>query len=166
MVLVVRAGQAMAAALVTLALGACAVPNHYLGIPTRGGVTAEERLAIRQAVDAGQLGQGHCMWIDELSNARTSLPCAVLPNSVLATYAWTDNKHALLELGKRAEEGRGIEQDLDKAEKLYGRAASTTTGGTAVATQNGYEPVTWTSAVGLPEARARLEALRARRAAK
>ncbi len=42
----------------------------------------------------------------------------------LAQRASTGDKHAQLELGIRFEEGRGVERDLKKARKLYGKAAS------------------------------------------
>ena len=42
----------------------------------------------------------------------------------LAQRANTGDKHAQLELGIRFEEGRGVERDLKKARKLYGKAAS------------------------------------------
>ena len=148
-----------------LVLGACAVPNHYLGIPTKGPMTAEEQRKLRLA-EASVLGTGDCLWVDRLTMARTSLPCEVLRTCILASSAWSDDKPAILELGKRLEEGRGIAQDLDKAEKLYRLAASDTTNGTVVATNQGNEPVFWTSATGLPEARERLIALQARRATK
>lgn len=151
--------------ILTMALGACAVPNHYLGIPANGPMTAEEHRTLRLA-EASVLGTGDCLWFDRATMARTSLPCEALPTFALASSAWSDDKHAILELCKRLEEGRGIAQDLDKAEKLYERAGSDTTGGTAVANGNGYEPVAWTSAMGLPEARERLAALKAARAAK
>lgn len=161
--MILRAPRLAVPVVLALLACACAVPSHYLGIPTRGGITDEERIALQRAQAEGQQGQGNCLWFDDVTRARTSLPCGYLPNAVLATLAWSDDKHALLELGKRVEEGRGIAQDFDKAEKLYERAAKTTTGGTAVATRNGYEPITWTSASGLPEAEARLAALRAKR---
>lgn len=158
-----QAGWAIMLAVVT---AGCAVPSQYLGIPTRGGMSAEEGAALQAALAEGELGTGDCLWWDKSAGARSRLPCSYIPNAVLAAMAWSDDKHAMLELGKRLEEGRGIAQDWDKAEALYRRAAQDTTAGTAVATNHGYEPVSWTSAVGLPEAAERLAALRARRRAR
>ena len=154
------------AVLTGMLVSGCAVPSHYLGIPTRGPMSAEERLAVQAAEAEGRLRTGECSWWNPQASERYSLPCGYIPNAVLASMAWSDDKHAMLELGKRLEEGRGIAKDLDKAETLYERAARDTTGGTAVASKNGYEPITWTSAAGLPEAEARLIALRAKRGSK
>jgi len=49
---------------------------------------------------------------------------AALPLPVLARLASADDKQAQLQLGIRFEEGRGVERNLKKAKKLYGKAAS------------------------------------------
>jgi hypothetical protein len=92
----------------------------------------------------------------------------------LAMRASSGDRHALLELGIRFEEGRGVPVDLRRAARLYRRAAATTGGSTMIYVPptrrggSGYVmPVNLGPVVpGLPEARERLQALRKRRAAK
>ena len=57
--------------------------------------------------------------------ARVDLP-------ILAQRASIGDKYAQLELGIRFEEGRGVERDLKKARKLFGKAASDSGGTTQV----------------------------------
>jgi hypothetical protein len=93
--------------------------------------------------------------------------------SGLAMRASSGDRHALLELGIRFEEGRGVPVDLRRAARLYRQAAATTGGTTMIyvpATRRGGSgyvmPVNLGPVVhGLPEARDRLRALRKRRAA-
>jgi hypothetical protein len=91
----------------------------------------------------------------------------------LASRAATGDKWAQLELGIRFEEGRGVPMDWRRAARLY-RAASRTTGGTIMVYMppvrrggtGSVMPVsTGPRMPGLPEARARLDALRKRRQA-
>lgn len=93
--------------------------------------------------------------------------------SALASRAAGGDRHALLDLGIRFEEGRGVPLDWDRAADLY-RSAAASSGGTMMI----YVPPTrpgGTGSVmpvnsgpvipGLPEARDRLDALRKRREA-
>jgi hypothetical protein len=89
----------------------------------------------------------------------------------LATRAASGDKYAQLELGIRFEEGRGVPLDWERAERLY-RTAAAQRGGTMMVyvppTRRGgaghVMPISSGPVVpGLPEARARLEALRKRR---
>jgi hypothetical protein len=91
--------------------------------------------------------------------------------SALAARASGGDRHALLELGIRFEEGRGVPLDWDRAADLYGRAAAssggtmmiyvppTRPGGTGTVMPVNSGPVI----PGLPEARDRLDSLRKRR---
>jgi len=90
----------------------------------------------------------------------------------LARRAAAGDKIAQLELGIRFEEGRGVPMDWRRAERLY-RMAAATTGGTRMVyippvRRGGTGTVVPMSSgplvPGLPDARARLEALRKRRA--
>jgi hypothetical protein len=93
--------------------------------------------------------------------------------SALASRAAGGDRRALLELGIRFEEGRGVPMDWDRAAELYRRAAATTGGTTMVyvppvrrGASGTVMPINTGPVVhGLPEARARLDALRKRRAA-
>lgn len=155
---------------VTALLAGCAVPSQYAGISTQGTFSDADLTRAAVAIEQGKLGTGHCPWPvtdpETQEKKLSKLPCEILPTFLLADLAWSDHKHAILELGKRFEEGRGVKQDLAKAEEMYERAAKDSVGGTAVNGGHGYEPVTWTSAYGLPEARERLLALRAKRDAR
>ena len=91
----------------------------------------------------------------------------------LARRAAAGDKRAQLELGTRFEDGRGVPLDWGRAERLY-RMAATTTGGTRMVyvppvRRGGSGRVMPVSSgplvAGLPEAQARLEALRKRRRA-
>ena len=89
--------------------------------------------------------------------------------SSLAGLASTGSKHAQLELGIRFEEGIGMIPDLKKAHKLYGLAASNSGGTIWVysppvgnGTTGRVIPInTGPVRPGLPEAKRRLEELRA-----
>jgi hypothetical protein len=93
---------------------------------------------------------------------------------VLARRASTGDRWALLELGIRYEEGKGVPVDLRRAANLYRRAAAnsggttyvyvppTRRGGSGYVTPINLGPVQR----GLPEARDRLRALRERRRAR
>ena len=91
----------------------------------------------------------------------------------LAQRAAAGSKPALLELGIRYEEGRGVPVDLPRAARLYGQAAATTGGTMFVysppvgqAKYGSVIPITTGPVVpGLPDARERLRALQARRRA-
>jgi hypothetical protein len=91
----------------------------------------------------------------------------------LARSAASGNKSALLELGIRYEEGRGVPIDLPRATRLYGQAAATS-GGTmwiysppvGGAKYGTVIPISGSPVIaGLAEARDRLRALQARRRA-
>ncbi|HEY0626204.1 MAG TPA: SEL1-like repeat protein [Allosphingosinicella sp.] len=77
------------------------------------------------------------------------------------------DKYAQLELGIRYEEGRGVPVNLKLAEQLYGLAAMNTRGSYFAPGSKGAAapPQFFVQAggKGLPEAKRRLEALRARR---
>ncbi len=109
----------------------------------------------------------------ERLSGRSSLP--VGPASLkhlslqsLARRAQAGDKQAQLELGIRFEEGRGVERDLKKAKKLYGKAASDSGGTIWVysppvgnGTSGRVIPVnTGAKQSGLAEAKRRLEALK------
>ena len=93
--------------------------------------------------------------------------------SALAVRASSGDRHALLELGIRFEEGRGVPMDWRRAARLYRMAAATSGGTTMIYVPptrrggSGYVmPVNLGPEIrGLPEARTRLQALRKRRAA-
>jgi len=68
---------------------------------------------------------------EQFATLEASLPDLVLkrgyadmPIAQLANAAQSGNKTAQLELGIRFEEGRGVTKDLDKAKRLYEKAAS------------------------------------------
>jgi hypothetical protein len=91
----------------------------------------------------------------------------------LAERAAAGDKRAQLELGIRFEEGRGVPASRRRAERLYRMAASYSGGGAELEffrpmRPGGRSHVTKVDGgrfvPGLPEARARLEALRQRRA--
>lgn len=88
----------------------------------------------------------------------------------LALLASAGDKQAQLELGIRFEEGRGVAVDLDRAERLYRRAATPRAGTVFVHSPGGAPGVGQTYGVyrgpdaeGLTLARARLERLVGRR---
>lgn len=127
----VRAG--LMAAATALMLGGCAVtmPPEYLGIPTRAPIPEPERARIA-ALAAGKiawdpLGKG-CPWPGGEGTRLTTVACDIVPASQLAGLAWSGNKPAALELGKRFEAGRGVPQDFGKALLLYSTAGATTGG--------------------------------------
>lgn len=88
----------------------------------------------------------------------------------LARSAEAGDKAALLELGVRYEEGRGVPVDLPRAARLYGLAAASSGGTMFVymppvggARYGSVVPISSGPVVpGLPEARERLRALRER----
>jgi hypothetical protein len=101
-------------------------------------------------------------------------PGAAHPDvQALARSAMGGSKSAQLELGIRFEDGRGVQMDWDRAERLY-RMAAVSSGGTMMIYVPPVRPggsgrvmpvSTGPSVSGLAEARQRLEALRKRRAA-
>ncbi len=134
-------------------------------------------------MEQGMLGTGVCPWLHPVSETPTTIPCEAIPLPLLASMARNSaNKQAQLELGKRYEEGRGLEQDSAKARKYYRMAARDLTRGRPVLVP-GRDPSPlsfgevghagtpieaglnrprlpgFVIAVGLPEARDRLKAL-------
>ena len=155
--------------LALLAAG-CATPKHYMGIDTRTPLSAEEEVRMAAALSQAPAGQQGCPW-REAGGTFTTVACDALPLSRLAGFAAMDSKPALLELGIRFEEGRGIEQDWKKAELAYRLAAWTNTiqTGTQVAgvagAHGGMEPIIVQGTPGLNQAELRLAKLRARKKA-
>lgn len=155
-----------AAALAVLATG-CAIPNQYMGIDTRPPLTFEERAWVEAALAKAPAGTSGCPWIGAAEKL-TTIACEALPLAKVAAFASMDNKPALLELGIRFEEGRGVPQDWKRAEKAYRLAAwsNTIVTGTqvaGVAGQHGrFEPIIVPGTPGLPSAEARLAQLRTR----
>lgn len=163
-----RIGQAGCAALLALGASGCAV-KQYMGISTSLPVTAADQARIDAALAAAPAGRGDgCPW-RAADGASTMIACDALPLPRLAELAGMDYKPALLELGIRFEEGRGVAQDWDKAELAYRRAAwqnSYTAGqqvaGVASPPGRTFEPVMVPGAPGLESAERRLAKLRAR----
>lgn len=159
--------QASIAAVAGLLVSGCAVPRQYMGIDTRTPLSCEERQRLDGALAAGPVNSGGCPWLDT-AKQRITIACDALPLSSLAGFAAMDNKPALLELGIRFEEGRGVAQDWKRAEKAYRLAARTNTIHTGyqvagVAGQHGrFEPIIVHGTPGLESAEWRLAQLRAR----
>lgn len=155
-----------AAVLATLATG-CAVPSQYMGIDTRTPPALEEKVRVEAALAKGPAGPSGCPWLDAADKV-TTIACEALPLAKLAAFASMDSKPALLELGIRFEEGRGVAQDWKRAEKAYRLAAWTNTIVTGtqvvgVAGQHGqFEPIVVPGTPGLASADERLVRLRAR----
>lgn len=156
--------------LATLVAG-CAIPKQYMGIDTRTPLTLLEQVKVEAALIDTPAAPRGCPWIDPAYKL-TAIPCEALPLSRLAGFAAMDNKPALLELGVRFEEGRGVPQDWKKAEQAYRLAAWTNTihSGTQVAGVAGQhgrvEPIFVAGTPGLQDAEVRLAQLRARKKAK
>jgi TPR repeat protein len=145
-------------------LAGCVLPDTYLGVSTRGPISADERAILDLSLAQGRLGTGDCEWWDRKADKLSRMPCEDLPGASLAINAYNDDQHSALELGRRLEEGRGMPQDLDKAESFYELAASNLS-----ETLGTYMDGQWHTAYilgpsGLPEAQRRLELLRAWRA--
>lgn len=94
------------------------------------------------------------------------------PLRALARQAATGDKRAQFALGIRFENGNGVPVDLDRAERLY-RMAATTSGDERAVYVSSMRPKTEGKVLpnwfqppqyGIPEAQARLDALRRRRA--
>ncbi len=120
---IIQAG--CAAGLATLATG-FAIPIQYMSIDTRTPLTSEEQARINAALAKAPVGPAGCPWIDATDKV-TTVACEAVPLAKVAAFASMDNKPALLELGIRFEEGRGVEQDWKRAEKAYRLAAWTNT---------------------------------------
>lgn len=141
-----------------------------MGIDTRKPLSPVEQSAVDAALAAAPETPGGCPWIDAAKQT-TTIACDALPLSRLAAFAGMDSKPALLELGIRFEEGRGLPQDWEKAELAYRLAAWTNTiiAGTqvaGVAGQHGrFEPIFVPGTPGLESAERRLAQLRARKKA-
>jgi len=126
------------------ALSACAAPTSYMGIDLGAG--------------GGSAG-------DAFQSRATSAGVGQAEIGSLARRAQAGDKQAQLELGIRFEEGRGVARDLNKARKLYAKAA-TGSGGTiwvysppvGNGTKGRVIPVnSGPKQVGLAEAKRRLE---------
>jgi TPR repeat protein len=153
------ARQAAGLALAAFLLAGCAVPSDYFGLPTRGPMSASERLVLDLALESGRLGTGDCEWWDKAADKLSRLPCEFVPTHMLAWDALSDDKQAILELAKRLEEGRGVPQDLAKAEELY-EIAGTDSSSSMTYYANGQSHTFFDfGPPGLPEARQRHELL-------
>lgn len=165
---VIRMKQAGCVAALSVLTTGCAIPNYYMGIDTRTPLTIAERARVDAALAAAPAGPAGCPWIDA-SGKLTSVVCEAIPLGKLAGFASMDSKPALLELGIRFEEGRGVVPDLKQAEQAYRLAAWTNTihTGTQVAGVGGqhgrFEPIIIEGTPGLAAAEIRLAELRARK---
>ncbi|MEP0191124.1 MAG: SEL1-like repeat protein [Erythrobacter sp.] len=110
-------------ALTTFLVTGC-VPSQYMGISTRGPVSQQETALLDVGRVLSPMTKGNCT---DLATD-LAIKCEFMPLNALAMASATGSKHAQLELGKRFEDGRGVELDLEKAEKLYKRASQTTGG--------------------------------------
>ena len=140
------------------------MPREYMGVSTLAPPSPSEESLLSEAALRGLAVNGDCPYFGAM-RLPPSLPCDLIPLSSLAALAWSGNRHAMLELGKRFEYGRGVSVDIDKARDLY-RGASITTGGTtfvyAPPVGEGYGtviPINTPLVRGLPEAERRLAAL-------
>ena len=135
-------------------------------------VTEDELPVLAAAYERGDLGSGRCDWVHPATNGPTRIPCEVVPLPILADMARNVlNKHAQLELGKRFEEGRGVERNYDIARRYYRMARRDSRKGApifseglataSVAGIGGHTIYSRPRAVGLPEAEERLRNLRA-----
>ena len=100
------------------------VPSQYMGISTRAPMSKQETAVLDMGRALSPVTKGNCT--DFATNLE--IKCEYMPLNALAMASVTGSKHAQLELGKRFENGRGVERDLEKAEKLYKRASQTTGG--------------------------------------
>lgn len=165
-----RIAQTALLAAAALVLSGCTV-RQYMGISTRTPVTSEEQARLDAALASPSPVAGGCPW--SAGGAKpVAVPCASLPLPLLAKLSGMDHKPALLELGIRFEEGRGVAQDWDKAELAYRLAAwqNSFIAGQQVAgvgsLQQPFEPILVPGAPGLESAEQRLASLRARKKAK
>lgn len=165
-----RSTQSALVAVAALALSGCTV-RQYMGISTRTPVTAEEQARLDAALASGAAAAGGCPW-SAGGTKPVNVPCASLPLPHLAKLSGMDHKAALLELGIRFEEGRGVAQDWGKAEQAYRLAAwqNSYIAGQQVAgvgsVQRPFEPILVPGAPGLESAEQRLASLRARKKAR
>lgn len=166
--LVFRAGVI---GVLALATSACMVPRQYMGISTRTPVTAEEQARLDTALAAAPANAAGCPWTPA-GGKPVNVPCDALPLPRLAMLAGMDHKPALLELGIRFEEGRGVAQDWDKAERAYRLAAwqnsyiaGQQVAGIGSASGRSFDPIIVPGTPGLNSAEARLASLRARKKA-
>ncbi|MEM6267591.1 MAG: hypothetical protein AAF707_08700 [Pseudomonadota bacterium] len=143
-------------ALCTTPLLAGCASSTYFGIDTDAGPTPQEQAVVLASLEDPPKAEGPCYDYDN----EVYLRCDLMPLSGLALEASDNNRHAQLELGKRFEDGRGVEEDLDSAEWLYHYAA-TATGPVALFLPNSgvFLPLQGTYKPGLREARNRLEEL-------
>lgn len=162
-------GAAMA--MLALGLSGCTV-KQYMGISTRTPISAQEQARLDSALAAALPGRsGGCPW-RSAEGVVTNIACEAMPLPRLAALAGMDHKAALLELGIRFEEGRGVAQDWDKAELAYRLAAwqNSYIAGQQVAgvgsVQRPMEPIMVPGAPGLESAEVRLALLRARKKAR
>jgi TPR repeat protein len=154
-----------------LAAGGCMTPRHYMGISTRTPISPQDQARADAAVAAAPAGEPGCPW--SVGGAKpVNVPCDAVPLPRLAMLAGMDHKPALLELGIRFEEGRGVPQDWGKAERAYRLAAwqnsfiaGQQVAGVAAPPGARFEPIMVPGAPGLESAEARLASLRARRKA-
>ncbi len=158
------------AVVLALGLSGCAV-KQYMGISTSTPVTAADQALLDTALAAAPAGRWEgCPW-RAADGVTTMIACDAMPLPRLAELAGMDHKPALLELGIRFEEGRGLAQDWDKAELAYRLAAwqNSYIAGQQVAgvgsLQRPSEPIMVPGAPGLESAEVRLASLRARRKA-
>jgi TPR repeat protein len=163
-----RIAHGMVLAAVALGLSGCSV-RQFMGISTRTPVTAEEQARLDAALASGSAVGSGCPWRGEGAKP-VNVPCDALPLPRLASLAGMDHKPALLELGIRFEEGRGVARDWDKAELAYRLAAwqnsyiaGQQVAGLDSATGNRFDPIMVPGAPGLDSAQARLAGLRARK---
>ena len=150
------------------ALAACAcTPNEYMGISLSAPPTSKEQELLAAGQQMLPMNGANC--VDRAS--KLPIACLLQPASSLAYEAVFGNRYAQLELGKRFESGRGVERDLEKAEKLYKRASKTTGGPMSICSWDDQAKRCHMIQVDLPyqygllEASKRLEALQARTAA-
>jgi TPR repeat protein len=162
-----RIGQAALLTAAALAVSGCTV-RQYMGISTRTPVTAEEQARLDAAL-AGPAVAAGCPWSADDAKP-VNVPCDSLPLPRLAMLAGMDHKAALLELGIRFEEGRGVAQDWGKAEQAYRLAAWQNSyiagqqlAGIGSPPGQSFTPIMVPGAPGLESAQARLASLRARR---
>ncbi len=164
-----RIGLAGCTALLAMGAGGCAV-KQYMGISTSLPVTAAEQARLDGALAAAPAGRAEgCPW-RAADGATAMIACNALPLPRLAELAGMDHKPALLELGIRFEEGRGVAQDWDKAELAYRRAAwqnsyvaGQQVAGVGAPPGRTFEPLIVPGAPGLESAERRLASLRARK---
>lgn len=146
-------------------------PHQAMGISTRTPISPQDKAIADAAAGAASASAAGCPW--SVDGARpVTIPCDAVPLPRLAMLAGMDHKPALLELGIRFEEGRGVPQDWDKAERAYRLAAwqNSFIAGQQVAGVGAppgarFEPIMVPGAPGLESAEARLASLRTRRKA-